>query len=619
MFRANKRHLQMQMLTTLDGLPSAQSKRLEDSWAAVFYREFFSRIDETLFATLYSEKDSRPNIPVNLLVGLEALKSGFNWSDEEMYDAFCFNLQVRYALGYRNLGEGQFDLRTVYNFRHRLSQHMQQTGENLIEKSFERVSDEQVESFHLKTGKVRMDSSQIASNIRDMSRLHLLVEVIQRVYRMLSESDRALHAEIFAPYTKGTSNQYVYRVRGEEGARHMQSIGEAMRRMLAALAPAYSEHATYRMLRRVFTEHFLIEQERLRLKAGKELSSGSLQSPDDMEATFHTKNHRPHKGYVTNVTETCDPDNDLQLIAKVQTEPNVTNDDDMLIKAVPSLKERLGIEEVHTDGGYNSDDSFKVLRDSAVKLVQTAIRGHSPHEHLGLDQFQIEIASTGEPDAGGDSRPSSPRPDTAKEPAPTSGAPAAGECVGPAKGWPMRITCPNGQTVGIEQVESKTEYERYRAHFDAGECSACPFADKCPTLELKSKPRRALSFDERDVEIARRRQRIAQAQQAGINLRVPIESAIASIKQPFNYDQLPVRGLFRVGMVLIGCAAMVNVRRIHRYLTRKAIREGLKGCAQGLGYAREAARLLLPHLLRSASRVRHLFNGPDRHSYAFRS
>jgi hypothetical protein len=616
-FRANKGHLQMQMLTTLDGLPSAQSKRLEGSWAAVFYREFFSRIDETLFAVLYSEKDSRPNIPVNVLVGLEALKSGFNWSDEEMYDALCFNLQVRYALGYRNLGEGQFDLRTMYNFRHRLSLYMQETGENLIAKSFERVSDEQIESFHLKTGKVRMDSSQIASNIRNMSRLHLLVEVLQRVYRMLSETDRALHAALFAPYTKGTSNQYVYRVQGEEGATHMQAIGEAMRQMLHALAPAYSQHATYRMLRRVFAEHFLIEQERLRLKAGKELSSGSLQSPDDMEATFHTKNDRPHKGYVTNVTETCNPDNDLQLIAKVQTEPNVANDDDMLIKAIPSLKERLGIEEVHTDGGYNSDDSFQVLRANGIGLVQTAIRGHSPHEHLGLDQFRIETASPDAPGEGRESDPSSPPPDAAKEPDPTPGTPSASQCASPAKGCPVRITCPNGQTVEIEQVESKTEYERYRAHFDAGRCSACPFADKCPTRELKSKPQRTLSFDERDVEIARRRQRIAHDQQAGINLRVPIESAIASLKQPFNYDQLPVRGLFRVDMVLIGCAAMVNVRRIYRYLTRNTAPDGLKGYAEGLDCAKEAARLLLSHLLRSASPVRRLFNGSDRHSYAF--
>ncbi len=30
-----------------------------------------------------------------------------------MYDAFLFDIPVRYALGYRNLYDGYFDLRTV--------------------------------------------------------------------------------------------------------------------------------------------------------------------------------------------------------------------------------------------------------------------------------------------------------------------------------------------------------------------------------------------------------------------------------------------------------------------------------------------------------------------------
>ena len=63
----------------------------------------------------------RCSAPVNVLVGLETLKAGCGWSDAELHDAFTFNVQVRYAVGYENLGDGEFDLRTVYNFRHRLS------------------------------------------------------------------------------------------------------------------------------------------------------------------------------------------------------------------------------------------------------------------------------------------------------------------------------------------------------------------------------------------------------------------------------------------------------------------------------------------------------------------
>ena len=189
MFRKNDSHLQAPLFSSLDELPPKQQKRLEASWAGAFYHAFFRQIDEAPFAVLYAEEDSRPNVPVNVLVGLEVLKAGNGWTDEEMYDAFCYDLQVRYALGYRSLAEGHFELRTVYNFRRRLSQHMQRSGENLIGKVFEDVTDKQLQALEVKTGKWRMDSTQVASNIQNGSRLQLLVEVLQRVHRMLSEEE----------------------------------------------------------------------------------------------------------------------------------------------------------------------------------------------------------------------------------------------------------------------------------------------------------------------------------------------------------------------------------------------------------------------------------------------
>jgi hypothetical protein len=573
MFRKNKRHLQGQMFSEIDGLPEKQKVRLAESWAAVFYRDFFSRIDEQPFSALYSDDEaSRPNIPVNVLVGLEALKAGFNWSDEEMYDAFCFDLQVRYALGYRNLGEGQFDLRTVYNFRQRLSQHVQETGESLVEKAFEGVTDEQVKAFELKTGKVRMDSTEIESNIRNMSRLHLLVEVIQRVRRMLSEVDRTRYEEAFAPYMKGTSGQYVYRVKGEDGAEHMQRIGELMYKLVRELASDYKGDATYKILQRVFAEHFLVEGERLRLKTGKELRADSLNSPDDVEATFRKKNGRSYKGHVANVTETCDPENPLQLIVKIQTAPNVTNDDDMLIEAVPSLKERLGVNELHTDGGYNSAESYEVLRDNKINHVQTAIRGHSSQTKIGL--YTFDIATTEE-------------------------------------GQPVQVTCAQGQ---VAVVEPSKGTERYIAHLDTGKCANCPFKDKCLASEWKSKPQRTLSFSAQDAEIARRRQRIAENQRHDRNLRVAVESTIASLKCPFNFGQLPVRGLFRVGVMMLGCAAMTNVRRIHRHIINESVNQKVNGSGR---VRKGRAQTSFCSSLRSLTRSFHLFRVRRRQLHAF--
>ena len=256
MYRANQEHLQAPLISDLDHLSEKARRRLEESWAGAFYREFFCRLDERPFAVLYSDVASRPNVPINVLMGLETLKAGFGWSDQEMHDAFLFDMQVRYALGYRNLGEGEFDVRTIYNFRQRVNEHMGETGENLIEQAFEQVTDAQVAAFQLKTGSLRMDSTQIASNIRQSCRLQLLVEIVQRVYRMLSQADQAHYAEAFAPYLKGSSGQYVYHLKGQETEPHLQRIGELMYRLLAELAATYATHSTYEMLHRVFNEQF---------------------------------------------------------------------------------------------------------------------------------------------------------------------------------------------------------------------------------------------------------------------------------------------------------------------------------------------------------------------------
>jgi hypothetical protein len=79
------------MFTVIDQLSESVKRQLENSWAHVFYQEYFCRLDETVFSFLYSNKKSRPNTPVNILVGFETLKSGFGLSDEKLYNYFLFD------------------------------------------------------------------------------------------------------------------------------------------------------------------------------------------------------------------------------------------------------------------------------------------------------------------------------------------------------------------------------------------------------------------------------------------------------------------------------------------------------------------------------------------------
>lgn len=585
MFRFHSTHGQAAFRSDLDLLSKKSRARLETSWAGAFYREYFCRVDEGPFAVLYAKTESRPNIPVNVLLSLEAIKAARSLSDEELYEAFLYDVQLRYAIGYRNLGEGDFDLRTLYNFRRRLLLHQVQTGEDLVVSVFSDVTGKQMKALGVKSGRLRVDSTQVSSNIRQMSRLQLLVEVIQRVHRMLTEADRAVYSEAFAPYLIGTSGHFVYRVKGEQAWAHIRGIGELMQRLVAELATLYGEKQTYQILCRVFQEQFVVvsrtpsagpavgsgdagvapvgeptdvalasealseaegpeelpesedaagepeigegaptQSSAVEWRPGEEVSPARLRSPDDPDATYRRKGSRGYEGYATTITETCDRENPLQLIVKVQTDSNTKNDAEFLREALPDLKERTEVHTIYTDAGFCSRPVDESMRSLDLTQVPTGLRGHAPRpDQLSLADFQFHLDDAGRP---------------------------------------ITVTCPHGHTA---TVEAGTTVGRYLARLP--ECCR-PSAN---TGYLRGQKKGVvLRFDHSNLEAALRRQRCRAYYQEGYNLRSAIEATIGAMKRPFNNDKLPVRGKARMAMMLVSAATMVNIRRIHRYLTAQA-------------------------------------------------
>jgi hypothetical protein len=322
---------------------------------------------------------------------------------------------------------------------------------NLLDEAFEQVTDEQLAAFEIKTGKQRMDSTFVASNIRQMGRLQLLVEVLQRVNRMLSAEDQERYEKVFAPFIRGHAGQFVYHLKGRDTSEQLHKIGELMQILLAELHSNYGDDPVYQVLKRVFEEHFRVEAQTVMVKQGEELSASSMQSPDDLEATFRVKAGKSYRGYVANITETCEPDNPLQLITKVQVASNTTDDAQLLVEALPDLKQRTDVDTFYTDGGFGSPQSDQVMNDHQVSHIQTAIRGRPPSpEKLHLSDFEIKQTYTGKP---------------------------------------VQITCPTGQHVPVRMGGKR---KGFVARFKAAHCQACVFhkTGQCPTRPGK----RDLSF-----------------------------------------------------------------------------------------------------------------------------
>jgi hypothetical protein len=241
------------------------------------------------------------------------------------------------------------------------------------------------------------------------------------------------------------------------------------------------------------------------------------------EATVRFKSGEMHKGYVVNVTETCSPDNDLQLIVKVQTEPNCTSDQRLLETSLASLYFRHDLKTLYTDGGYNNECLYGLARDLGIEHWQTGIQGRSSSCYLSLSAFQVTRSDAGRP---------------------------------------THVHCPHGQ---VGQVSASHKAEHYRAHFALSGCAACPLAGQCLTsVTVRG---RTLHFSEYDLAIAQRRVQIAAWEEQGRNPRAAVESTVYSVIRPFP-EQVPVRGRFRTHALMVGSAVMANVRRITRWQSR---------------------------------------------------
>ncbi|MEF9880431.1 MAG: DDE transposase, partial [Clostridia bacterium] len=73
-------------------------KFVENSWAKGFAEIVFPAINEERFSVLYSDKASRPNTPVNAVIGSLILKEMFDLTDDELLASILCDLRFQYAL-----------------------------------------------------------------------------------------------------------------------------------------------------------------------------------------------------------------------------------------------------------------------------------------------------------------------------------------------------------------------------------------------------------------------------------------------------------------------------------------------------------------------------------------
>jgi len=364
-------------------LSSSKQKMLNSpvSWHNIFYNEVVGCIDESLYCVLYHKSMGRPNASVRVLIGMMILKEGQGWSDEQLFEECRFNIKVMRALGLFNIDEDVPVESTYYEFRKLLGDYHKEHQRDLVKETFIKITTQQVAMHGVSGKKIRLDSKLINSNIAKCNRLHLIVEGVRKYIRGmdLSELTKQMEAPLYELLEdlqiKSTAN-ITYPLNGKQKKTMLVTMGHIIRILLDHGKGRKGEY--YKLLERLYEEQYEQKSNKsedddstggnigVLPKISKDIPSSSLQSIHDPDAAYRTKAEGSNKqtvaGYHSNVTESCDPQEEVHLILDVEVVAANVSEDAFLIDTVDTCQKMIeqahrgeqSLEEVITDGGYDS-------------------------------------------------------------------------------------------------------------------------------------------------------------------------------------------------------------------------------------------------------------------------
>ncbi len=399
MFRKTEKEKQVDLFGGVSSILEGGSLKQYSStthWHNQFRKQVVSRIDETTFKVLFNETTGAPNASVSLLLGMMVLKEAFGWSDSQLFEQCRFNLLVRSALGLYNLNDALPAESTYYLLRKRMYEHHSQTGEDLMELTFQQITSGQVHEFDINGHNIRMDSKLLSSNIAFYSRYEIIHQTLLRFYKVLDDrGKKRLTAKLRAQFkelTEEEPNKTVYRSNKSEIESRLEYIGTLMYKLVLSFKNNQTEQ--YQLLCRVFSEQFILtEDKQIELRQREEINSDSTQSPHDPDSAFRKKGDQKVKGYSVNVTETAS-DDPLNLITDVIVEKANTPDTEFVQPAITSTTQITGqeVNTVYSDGAYQSPGNDEYCKN--IDMVFTGIQGYPSRYDLEITPAGLIVTDT---------------------------------------------------------------------------------------------------------------------------------------------------------------------------------------------------------------------------------
>ena len=382
-FRTNDAQ-QTSIFDSFQSLTPREQKALDRSWAKTFADEIFPKIDEKRFSVLYSEKASRPNTPVNVIIGALILKELFNLSDDEVVEDLLLDPRFQYALHTTSFDEQPISDKTLTRFRQRCYDYEQLHGVDLYHDCVTDLGQLTSKLMGIDGRIRRMDSLMVEANIRKLSRTEL-------IYRCISKLASYLHKEGKEEYVKGLEHYYdpndfnrvIYHNRSTETDELTKQLLSDAAELQKRCEEAFSETTEYQLLVRCLSEQTIEEEgkRRLRTKEDGTMGSNVMQSPADPDATYREKAGKQYRGYVANVEECVGEKK--SCVTDYQFEANNVSDSAMLKDKLSRMERSEEEILMTTDGAYAGEDNTEAAREKNVKLVTTDLPGKDVPEIMG--------------------------------------------------------------------------------------------------------------------------------------------------------------------------------------------------------------------------------------------
>ena len=542
MFR--KRDPQRNLFESSSLIPRAKAKRLKKSWAEAFRNQALPLIDENLFAPMYCDDNGRPNTPVPIVFGTLLLKEMFDLTDDDCLEQLEFNLQWQHALRLTP-EEAHLCQKTLHNFRVRMMEH------DLARLAFQTTTDQIIEALGIKVGRQRLDSTHILSNVAKLTRLGLFCETIRVFLLKLKKNHprffKRIPLSLCRRYLKEDDRSTSYGdVPSDRVRRRLSVCSRDLYRLISRFRKtAMEDLEEYSLLERLFEEQCesVIEKDRpseddddfgegsapIRLKKPKEVSSESLQTPHDPDVTY--SGHKG-KGYEVQISETCEEENEVQIITEVEVTDSCYGDSCATIPIIEGLKERnIQPKEMVADTAYGSGSNAVEAEKLGTELI-SPVGGRVTEEEDLSDENRLLTAADFSID------PSYDRP----------------------------TVCPGGHP-SIEERKDEDSSDKVEIHFDKPTCEACPLFSRCPAKWNREENAYVLKANLVKVNIEQRRRFEATEEfSSRYNIRAGIEATNSELKRKQGLGLLRVRGRPRVELVVFMKNLACNIKRMVRHL-----------------------------------------------------